>query len=86
MTWWNCRFDPPLLRRPHRSTHDRTGDGWNDKRHDLAKWASRGRTASSKQLTLAELRTLTAALAKRQAEREAAAIVDGIAEAPEMAH
>lgn len=74
------------LRKMHAIGTDLYGDGWNDKRHDLAKWASRGRTASSKQLTLAELRTLTAALAKRQAEREAAAIVDGIAEAPEMAH
>lgn len=54
------------LRKLHAIGQPMYGAEWETKRHGLAKWVSNGRTESSKQLTLPELKTLVAKLEERQ--------------------
>jgi hypothetical protein len=48
------------------------GDTWDDKRHELVRKLSKGRTASSEEATTEEIERLIAGMEKKLAEQEAA--------------
>jgi phage recombination protein Bet len=62
----------PLLNKMHAIGTQLYGDTWDDKRHELVRKLSKGRTASSEEATTEEIERLIAGMEKKLAEQEAA--------------
>lgn len=67
-----------LLRTMHAIGHDLYGDGWDDKRHELVRRLTKGRTASSKELTNGEAMRMVEGMGEKLRANQAAqpALVD----------
>lgn len=61
-----------LLNKMHAVGSELYGDVWDDKRHELVRKLSKGRTASSEEATTEEIERLIAGMKKKLAEQEAA--------------
>ena len=66
----------PAMKAFHKAGTSLYGDNWDAKRHEIVKAATKGRTASSKDLTASELAFLLEGLSKRLEERLDAAVED----------
>ena len=74
----------PLLNRMHAVGSELYGDVWDDKRHELVRKLSKGRTASSEEATTEEIERLIAGMEKKLREVAAAQPTLEAATEPEL--
>jgi hypothetical protein len=68
----NNRPARSLLNKMHAVGAELYGEVWDDKRHELVRKLSKGRTASSEEATIEEIEKMIAGMEKKLAEQEAA--------------